>query len=565
MDSVQSKPSKKEENEDWYKSFQLKAEQSDTDLKAIDLGGKVVLLLQIIAHCDAIGDKVVVFSQSLPTLSYIEDILNSPDWGGFKFHNPDDVTQQKIGGWKKDREYLRIDGSVDAKERGDLIDTFHSDTVQGNQAKLFLISTNAGGLGINLTAANRVVLFDSHWNPAVDLQAVYRCYRYGQTKPTYCYRLLAEGSMEQKIYSRAAAKTSLSDLVIDKTNPERSFTRDEMNLLRVEDTWVGCSACGKWRMLPPGISSEEVDALPDTWYCKENVWDPPRSTCNAEERSALWMVKYYERRKREEDEDYVQSQGSLHGGSQPHGGSQSQPQPQGFQPTTSDGLDEKINEYTERDEVLQALISRSEEKKTTSTPSNSASSASSGKMRWVSKWDFNFNDKTDKLDETKKGEEEEEEPPVKSPSKTNKSSPKKSKKSKQSAKKKSKSPQSAKKKSPTQSAKKNGPNLTMYEQISPKRESARKKRAAAESELAADGRGSSSEKKRKPTESANKVALVKEAQAKIKAELEKAEKPESKAESKPKEPKPESKPSPKNQEEKDDAVVDLTFDDSDSD
>ena len=66
--------------------------------------------------------------------------------------------------------------SVDAKERGDLIDTFHSAGNQGSN--LFLLSTNAGGLGINLIAANRVVIFDSHWNPAVDLQAVYRCYRY---------------------------------------------------------------------------------------------------------------------------------------------------------------------------------------------------------------------------------------------------------------------------------------------------------------------------------------------------------------------------------------------------
>jgi len=169
---------KKDCDEDWYTSFVKKAEKSGLDLKAIEHGGKIVLLLQIIAHCDAIGDKVVVFSQSLPTLSYIEEILNSPDWGGFKFYLPDNVRKQKLGGWKKDREYLRIDGAVDAKERGDLIDKFHSDTAAGNQSKLFLISTNAGGLGINLIAANRVVLFDSHWNPAVDLQAVYRCYRY---------------------------------------------------------------------------------------------------------------------------------------------------------------------------------------------------------------------------------------------------------------------------------------------------------------------------------------------------------------------------------------------------
>ena len=71
------------ENEEWWTSFAERAEKSDLDIKAIEHGGKIVLLLQIIAHCDRIGDKVVVFSQSLPTLSYIEEILNLPDWGGF--------------------------------------------------------------------------------------------------------------------------------------------------------------------------------------------------------------------------------------------------------------------------------------------------------------------------------------------------------------------------------------------------------------------------------------------------------------------------------------------------
>ena len=69
-----------------------------------------MLLLQIIAHCDAIGDKVVVFSQSLPTLSYIEEILNSPDWGGFNFFSPNMEQKRKLGGWRRNQDYLRIDG-----------------------------------------------------------------------------------------------------------------------------------------------------------------------------------------------------------------------------------------------------------------------------------------------------------------------------------------------------------------------------------------------------------------------------------------------------------------------
>lgn len=150
---------------------------------------------------------MVVFSQSLPTLSYIEEVLNSDNWFGFTFFNigkdSDPNNKPKIGRWKKNQDYLRIDGTVDAKERGELIDTFHSvdqNAFDGRAPKLFLISTNAvrllllcedsvlghftqtsctqGSLGINLIAANRVVLFDSHWNPAVDIQAIYRCYRY---------------------------------------------------------------------------------------------------------------------------------------------------------------------------------------------------------------------------------------------------------------------------------------------------------------------------------------------------------------------------------------------------
>lgn len=82
-----------------------------------------------------------------------------PNWGKNVLKD-----SKQIGGWKKNSEYLRIDGSIKAAERGDLINTFN-DTILTGKSKLFLISSKAGGVGINLHSANRVILFDSNWNP----------------------------------------------------------------------------------------------------------------------------------------------------------------------------------------------------------------------------------------------------------------------------------------------------------------------------------------------------------------------------------------------------------------
>lgn len=276
-----------------------------------------------------------------------------------------------------------------------------------------------------------MVLFDSHWNPAVDLQAVYRCYRYGQTKQTYCYRLLAEGSMEQKIYSRAAAKTSLSDLVVDQKNPERSFTREEMNLLRVEDTWVSCETCKKWRMLPPDISAEVVEALPEQWYCNMNTFDPDRSSCDAKERDAAFMVQYYARQARHAAREAAMEEAREAGGEaggKAGGESEVVVESQASQVSqvgVANGeladYERKHTEYTSRDQVLQVLLERAEMTKAASTVGNDTTP--SGKMTWVSKWDFTFARDDEKL------ESDEEEEIVLSPRKRSpqKRSPKKKK------------------------------------------------------------------------------------------------------------------------------------------
>ena len=143
------------EKEKWWKPVHNKT--GDDDFKDVREGGKIVLLLQILAHADLIGDKVVCFTQCLKTIDFIESILNG-DWGQTipAIETLGAAEGRTWGQWRRNREYLRIDGATSASDRGDLVTSFNqahdssSSKALENQAKLFLISKEAGGVGINL-------------------------------------------------------------------------------------------------------------------------------------------------------------------------------------------------------------------------------------------------------------------------------------------------------------------------------------------------------------------------------------------------------------------------------
>jgi ATP-dependent DNA helicase len=160
------------------------------DRSLITSSGKLLLLDRLVPYLFARNHKVLIFSQFTSTLDILETWAST-------MHN-----------WPT----CRIDGSIPSTERGAQIKSFNSDP----SVKLFLLSTRAGGQGINLAAADTVILFDSDWNPQQDLQAQDRAHRIGQTRPVIVYRLATKATVEQTLLERAEGKRRLEKLVIRK-------------------------------------------------------------------------------------------------------------------------------------------------------------------------------------------------------------------------------------------------------------------------------------------------------------------------------------------------------------
>ncbi|GFG39285.1 hypothetical protein Cfor_02210, partial [Coptotermes formosanus] len=207
----------------WWKQF-----IEGDEIENIKCSGKLVLLFSILRECEKIGDKVLVFSQSLYSLDLIEYFLACVDTATQASETKESL-DNNTGSWSLGLDYFRLDGSTSAENRSIWCRAFNRE--DNHRARLFIISTRAGGLGINLCAANRVIVFDASWNPSHDVQSIFRVYRFGQKKPCYIYRFLAQGTMEEKIYDRQVTKLSLSCRVVDEQQIERHYNMADLQEL----------------------------------------------------------------------------------------------------------------------------------------------------------------------------------------------------------------------------------------------------------------------------------------------------------------------------------------------
>ena len=161
----------------------------EIDEEIVNGSGKLKMLDRMLPKLKEDGHRVLIFSQFTSMLDILEDYCELREYS-----------------------FVRLDGETNRVQRRLDVRRFNS---PNSQLFIFLISTRAGGLGLNLASADTVILYDSDWNPQVDLQAMERAHRIGQTKPVRVYRLVCQGSIEERMVSRAEKKLFLNAMVAE--------------------------------------------------------------------------------------------------------------------------------------------------------------------------------------------------------------------------------------------------------------------------------------------------------------------------------------------------------------
>ncbi|KAG7289644.1 hypothetical protein NEMBOFW57_006019 [Staphylotrichum longicolle] len=180
--------------EDWVELYRNR--DSMLNLANPEFCGKWKILRKLLRFWHENGDKVLVFSHSVRLLRILQHL----------FHN----TSYNVS---------FLDGSLSYEDRQRVVDDFNSDPAQF----VFLISTKAGGVGLNITSANKVVIFDPHWNPSYDLQAQDRAYRIGQVRDVDVFRLVSAGTIEEIVYARQIYKQQQANIGYNASNERRYF------------------------------------------------------------------------------------------------------------------------------------------------------------------------------------------------------------------------------------------------------------------------------------------------------------------------------------------------------
>ncbi|XP_019483521.1 PREDICTED: DNA repair and recombination protein RAD54-like [Hipposideros armiger] len=209
------------------------------------LSGKMLVLDYILAVTRSrSSDKVVLVSNYTQTLDLFEKLCRARRY-----------------------LYVRLDGTMSIKKRAKVVERFNNPL---SPDFVFMLSSKAGGCGLNLIGANRLVMFDPDWNPANDEQAMARVWRDGQKKTCYIYRLLSAGTIEEKIFQRQSHKKALSSCVVDEQDVQRHFslgelkelfTLDEASLSDTHDR-LRCRRC---------VNNHQVRPPPDGSDCTSDL------------------------------------------------------------------------------------------------------------------------------------------------------------------------------------------------------------------------------------------------------------------------------------------------------
>ncbi|KAG7361602.1 SNF2-related protein [Nitzschia inconspicua] len=194
---------------------------SKRDAVNVDLSGKLKVLCSLLSEIRSKepSDKIVIVSNFTATLTIIEEYLLKP----------------------VNLKFLRLDGSTASANRQPLVDTFNRTNAETYFA--MTLSSKAGGVGLNLIGANRIVLVDPDWNPSTDIQAMARIYRQGQKKPCYVYRMFTSGTVEEVICQRQMKKGALVALTVDSESSSKRKKSSRLNEDELRDCFTLKESC----------------------------------------------------------------------------------------------------------------------------------------------------------------------------------------------------------------------------------------------------------------------------------------------------------------------------------